>query len=181
MPTLIIMRHSLTVANERGILMGSKFNSPISEKGKELARAKALLLKKEGLIPEKVYVSKLLRTKQTAEIILEELRLDIEIVELEGLNERDFGKYDGKPIQELRDGFNKFGPNPYTVEVVDHFVNRVVTCLQQIKSETKQSNLIVTHSNSLNVMRASLFDPKKLQRYWEKSTPDYCEGFTYIF
>ena len=81
MPTLTVIRHSLTIANERGLLMGSRLNSPLSEKGKELAQIKALSLKKDGFVPAKVYTSRLLRTKQTAEIILEELGLDIEIVD----------------------------------------------------------------------------------------------------
>jgi broad specificity phosphatase PhoE len=159
--------------------MGSRLNSPLSEKGVELARAKALALKTDGYIPEKVYVSQLLRTRQTAETILDTLGLDIEIVELEGLNERDFGDYDGLPLQELLDGFEKHGPNPPTVETVEHFVERVVKTLEQIKHEPGSLILVVTHSNTLNVMKSALFNPKTLYTYWETDTPDYCEGLTY--
>ena len=161
--------------------MGSRLNSPLSEKGKELAQIKALSLKKDGFVPAKVYTSRLLRTKQTAEIILEELGLDIEIVELKDLNERDFGKYDGRPVQELLDSFDNFGPNPPTVETVDHFIKRVVSCLEQIKNETKKSTLIVTHTNPVNVMKSALFEPKNLQTFWQTSNPEYCEGIVYNF
>lgn len=181
MPLITIIRHSLTTANEQGLLMGSRLNSPLSEKGKALARAKAQALKQEGFVLKKVYVSKLLRTKQTAEIILQELGFDIEIQELEGLNERDFGLYDGKLLQELLDGFDVYGPNPPTVESVDHFVARVVACLDRIKNETNNSTLVVTHNNTANVMKAALFNPENLQRFWETTNLEYCEGLTYKF
>jgi len=181
MPSLTVIRHSLTIANEQGLLMGSRLNSPLSKKGVELARAKAISLKADGFIPERVYTSKLLRTQQTANIILEELGLKVEIIELEGLNERDFGIYDGKPIQELLDGFDEHGSNPPTVETVEHFVTRVVACLEQIKGESNTSTLIVTHNNTTNAMKAALFDPKNLLRYWETNDAEYCEGFTYTF
>lgn len=181
MPILTVIRHSLTLANEQGLLMGSRLNSPLSQKGIELARAKAISLKADGFIPERVYTSKLVRTRQTANTILEEQGINIEIIELEGLNERDFGKYDGRPIQELLDGFDKHGPNPPTVETVEHFVARIVACLEQIKQESNKSTLVVTHNNSLNVMKAALFNPKILQTYWETDNPEYCEGFTYTF
>jgi broad specificity phosphatase PhoE len=181
MRILTVIRHSLTTANEQGLLMGSRLNSPLSEKGKELARVKALSLKKQGFIPEKVYTSMLLRTKQTAEIILEELGLDIEIIELKDLNERDFGKYDGRLVQELLDSFDNFGPNPPTVETVDHFIKRVTSCLERIKSETKKSTLMVTHTNNINVMKSALFDPENLRTFWQTSNPEYCEGIVYKF
>ena len=161
--------------------MGSGLNSGLSEQGVKLAQAKAMRLKADGFTPEKVYTSSLLRTKQTAEKILETLGLDLEIIELAGLNERDFGIYDGRPVQELLDGFDKHGPNPPTVETVDHFVTRIVECLEQIKKDTNNATLVVTHNNPVNVMKSALFNPENLQSYWETDNPDYCEGFTYSF
>jgi broad specificity phosphatase PhoE len=181
MSHLSVIRHSLTIANEQGLLMGSVLNSPLSEKGRALARAKGLTLKASGYIPDKVYTSKLLRTKQTAEIILNTLGSDIQPVELEWLIERDFGKYDGRPLQELLDGFDEYGPNPPTIETVEHFVERIRRGLERIKQESNSFTLIVTHSNTINVMKAVLFNPKNVQRYWETDNPEYCEGFDHIF
>jgi broad specificity phosphatase PhoE len=179
MPQLTIMRHSLTVANEQGLLMGSVLNSPLSQKGIDLARAKGLAMKKSGYKPDKVFSSQLIRTKETAEAILETLGIDLEVSELEWLNERDFGKYDGRPLQELLNGFDEHGPNPPTVETVDHFVDRIVRGLEELKKNTSQNILIVTHSNTINVMKAALLNPDKLSRFWETAIPEYCEGFTY--
>jgi broad specificity phosphatase PhoE len=181
MPQLNVIRHSLTIANEQGLLMGSVLNSALSNKGMALAHAKGLSLKKSGYTPKKVYTSKLLRTKQTAEIILEALGVDIEIVELAWLNERDFGEYDGRPLQDLLDGFDTHGPNPPTVETVDHFVERIVAGLQDVQHEAPSHTLVVTHSNTINVMKAALFNPQSLQTYWETDNPEYCEGFDYKF
>jgi broad specificity phosphatase PhoE len=129
--------------------MGSILNSPLLKKGMALARAKGLSLKASGYTPSKVYTSKLLRTRQTAEIILDALGLDIKPVELEWLNERDFGKYDGRPLQELLNGFDKYRPNPPTIETVEHFVERIARGLEHIQQESNSFTLIVTHSNTI--------------------------------
>lgn len=181
MPSLTVIRHSLTTANEQGLLMGSWLNSPLSEKGVELARIKGLALSKAGFTPDKIYTSKLLRTKQTAEIIVGVLNIDIKIIELEALNERDFGIYDGKALQELLDGFDKFGPNPPTVETVSLFVERIVKSLKQIEADTHKHSFVVTHNNPVNVMKAALFNPSNLHKFWETNNPGYCEGFSHEF
>lgn len=181
MPQLNVIRHSLTIANEQGLLMGSILNSPLSEKGMALSRTKGLSLKASGYTPSKVYTSKLIRTKQTAETILDAIGSDISPVEQEWLNERDFGKYDGRPLQELLDGFDKYGPNPPTVETVEHFVERITKGLEHVQKESNGFTLIVTHSNVINVMKAILYNPGNVHKYWESDNPEYCEGFSHNF
>jgi broad specificity phosphatase PhoE len=177
MPSITVIRHSLAIANEQGILMGAKLNSPLSEKGINVARAKGQTLKSKGFMPDKIFTSKLLRAKQTVKIIIQELGASVEIVELETLNERDFGEHDGKPYKFVLDAFDKYGENPPTIERVDHFVKRVVEALEQIKNETTGTTLVVSHSNPVMVMQMALFNPKKLSVFWELGDPAYCEGF----
>jgi broad specificity phosphatase PhoE len=181
MPTYNIIRHSTTIANQNGLLIGSKTNSPLSQDGVAIAQTKAISLKSGGFVPKRVYTSQLSRTLETAQTILEELDLEIEIIQLEGLNERDFGKYDGSLIQEVLDAFDTYGPNPPTFETVDHFVDRISKCFEQIKNESNVNTLIVTHSNAVNVLKAALYEPELLHKYWLQDTPKYCEGFTYSF
>jgi len=181
MPSLTVIRHSLALANEQGILMGAKLDSPLSKKGIEVARAKGAALKAEGFLPDKVYTSKLARAKQTAEIILEELGAEVMIAELAALNERDFGEHDGKPYQSVLTAFDTYGDNPPTIEPVEHFVRRVVSAFEEIKSNTTGTTLVVTHSNPVMVMQRAIFDPESLRKFWELGDPAYCEGFVYNF
>ena len=175
MSKILVIRHSKTKANEEGILMGVSFkmNSDLSKNGIEIAHTKGSALRRASFNPNKVYCSDLNRTKQTAEIILEELGLKLALTKLAGLNERDFGEHDDKPEQAF---YLKGG-----IEAVKHFVERVIRSLNQIKAETTGTTLVVTHSNPLMVMQAALFQPDSLYKFWKLGDPNYCEGFEYSF
>ena len=181
MANLTVLRHSLAIANEQGILMGTKLDSPLSENGIALARAKGAKLKAEAFVPDRVYTSKLKRAKETAEIILDVLGVSIEIIELESLNERDFGEHDGKPYKSVLDAFEKYGENPPTIEPVQPFIDRVSAALDQIKNDTTGTTLVVTHSNPVMVMQTAIYNPDNLLNFWELGDPANCEGFTYDF
>jgi broad specificity phosphatase PhoE len=181
MSRLVILRHSLALANEQGILMGAKLDSPLSEKGKEIARQKGISLRAEGFAPNRVYTSKLSRAVQTADIILQELGSSVPITRLDALNERDFGKHDGKPYKFVIEAFEKYGDNPPTIEHVQPFVNRVISALETIKLDTTDTTLVVTHSNPVMVMQTAIFEPDKLTKFWELGDPAYCQGFVYDF
>lgn len=179
MSHLTVLRHSLATANEQGLLMGPMLDCPLSVEGIALARNKGHALKANGYKPDVVFSSQLSRAKKTAETIIEVLGIKLGITELEWLNERDFGKYDGQPIQELLDAFLRYGPNPPTVETFDHFVGRIVRGLDEVHKDTSKNILIVTHSNTLNAMKAVLLKQVELTRFWETDIPEYCEGFEY--
>jgi broad specificity phosphatase PhoE len=179
MAKLIVLRHSKAVANEQGILMGAKLDSSLSENGVALARQRGKELLEEGFMPDIVYTSALKRAIQTAQIFLEELKSPAEIVQMEELNERDFGKYDGKPYKFVIEAFTKYGDNPPTVEPVKQFTDRVIKGLDTIRRNPQELTLVITHSNPVNVMRASLDNPKLIGKYWENGDPDYCQGFTH--
>jgi broad specificity phosphatase PhoE len=181
MPKLMVIRHSLAEANEQGILMGTKLDSPLSEMGKHVALQKGEALKAEKFFPDKVFTSKLARAKQTAEIILTTLGISVPIIELVSLNERDFGKYDGKPYKYVLEAFKKEGDNPETVEPNKAFVSRVLEGYEQIRRGTTGTTLVVTHSNPEIVMQNAALNPDYLEKYWELGDPAYCEGFTYEF
>lgn len=181
MARLMVIRHSLAKANEQGILMGAKLDSPLSDNGRDVARKKGEALKAEGFVPDKVYTSKLARAKQTAEIILATINVSVPIVELPSLNERDFGMYDGKPYKFVLDAFEKEGDNPETIEPVEAFVGRVLEGYEQIKRKTTGTTLVVTHSNPEMVIQTAALNPDNVQKFWELGDPAYCEGFTVEF
>jgi probable phosphoglycerate mutase len=168
-------------ANEQGILMGSKLDSPLSEKGIELAKAKGDSLAGGKFTPDRVYTSQLLRARQTAETILDILGLTPSLIELSNLNERDFGIHDGQPYKSVLAAFEKYGENPPTIEPVNNFVNRVSQAWEQIKNETTATTMVVTHSNPEMVLQCLAFYPETVERFWELGDPSYCEGFVYEF
>jgi len=183
MPQILFLRHAQAVANEQGILMGSslKVDSPLSDKGIETARRKGGELRKASFVPDKVFCSKLNRSKQTTDIILEELGVKTEIIQLAELNERDFGQYDGKPYNFVLEAFEQHGDNPPTIEPVDAFEKRVIKGFETIKQQTTKTTLVVSHSNPVMVIQTYVYKPENLQNFWEQGDPDYCEGFIYDF
>lgn len=181
MASILVIRHSLALANEQGILMGAKFDSPLSDKGRLVARQKGERLRAEGFKPDKVYTSQLTRAKQTAEIITEQLGVHVTATALGALNERDFGAHDGKPYKSVLDAFEKYGQDPPTIETVTSFVSRVAGAWEQIKRETTGTTLVVTHSNPEMVMQTLTFNPADVMKFWELGDPAYCEGFVYEF
>lgn len=160
--------------------MGAKFESDLSPQGEEIAHAKGVQLKDSGFYPERVYTSQLRRTKQTADIILKVLGIEVEPINLTDLNERDFGDHDGKPYSSVIEAFNMYGENPPSIENVSTFVQRVTTAWDQILAESPGvDTLVITHSNPEMVLECLATKKEQLERFWELGDPAYCEGFEY--
>lgn len=179
MKRIVIVRHSKAIANEQGILMGGKLDSPLSENGIKLARDKGRALKAAGFNPDKVITSALMRAQQTAEIILDELGVDLPIETLAELNERDFGQYDNRPYKYVLEAFDTYEGDPPTVEPVDDFVARVLKGFETVKQKAGKVTLVVTHSNPEMVMQTAVQNPEKVATFWELGDPPYCEGFEF--
>ncbi|MBQ3302299.1 MAG: histidine phosphatase family protein [Eggerthellaceae bacterium] len=90
---LIIMRHGQTPGNGAGAYVGV-LDHPLSEVGREQAKA-------AGIHPEidLVYVTPLSRTHETASICFPNARQ----VEVDGLQEMDFGAFAGRTADEMED------------------------------------------------------------------------------
>ncbi len=89
---LIIARHGNTFnAGDTPTRVGARTDLPLVKKGCEQARALGRYLKKHNLIPDAIYCSSLIRTKQTAELALREMGLREHIYALDIFNEIDYG------------------------------------------------------------------------------------------
>lgn len=75
-------------------------DAPLTNKGIESAKKSAEKLKQEGV--EVLICSDLQRSRQTAEIIAQELGSEVEIVEFEGLREVHVGELTGKTREQVR-------------------------------------------------------------------------------
>lgn len=177
--TLHFIRHGEGKANAKGIMMGSSKTADqgLSAAGKTMARHKAEEYKALGFLPRTVFCSQMPRTQETARIIREVLGLEQPLIVLPELNERSFGKYEGRPYQEAIDAFAREGDSPETMEAVPDFIDRVLRGFEYIKQQAEDTALIVTHSNPLAVLRAFLYYPDDLPHYWEHETDSYVSGF----
>ena len=102
MVKLILVRHALTVDNQKSRLSG-QIDSSISEEGKEQIDKITNYLKDFDI--DKIYTTTSSRTKDTVKK-LSELK-SIEIIEKESLKEISFGDFEGLTFDEIKDKYPK--------------------------------------------------------------------------
>ena len=102
MVKLILVRHALTVDNQKSRLSGH-IDSSISEEGKEQIDKITNYLKDFDI--DKIYTTTSSRTKDTVKK-LSELK-SIEIIEKESLKEISFGDFQGLTFDEIKDKYPK--------------------------------------------------------------------------
>ena len=102
MVKLILVRHALTVDNQKSRLSGH-IDSSISEEGKEQIDKITNYLKDFDI--DKIYTTTSSRTKDTVKN-LSELK-SIEIIEKESLKEISFGDFEGLTFDEIKDKYPK--------------------------------------------------------------------------
>ncbi len=92
MTTLIIARHGNTFdAGDTPTRVGARTDLPLVEKGRAQASAIGKYLKENNLLPDSVYSSALMRTKETAEIAIKETGINNPVYALDIFNEIDYG------------------------------------------------------------------------------------------
>lgn len=100
--TLIIARHGNTfTADQAPTRVGARTDLPLVNKGITQGHAIGRYLKENAMVPDKVYVSTLLRTQQTAQAVLEVLPTDPPVEVLPMLDEIDYGPDENKPEADV--------------------------------------------------------------------------------
>lgn len=97
---IIIIRHGETSWNKKEIFRGRK-DINLSKTGE--IQVKLLAKKLSNLKIKSIYTSPLKRAKQTAEAIASFKRLPVQ--ELGGLIDIDFGKWEGRPLKEIKENY----------------------------------------------------------------------------
>lgn len=154
MVKLILVRHALTVDNQKSRLSGH-IDSSVSEEGKEQIDKITNYLKDFDI--DKIYTTTSSRTKDTVKK-LSELK-SIEIVEKESLKEISFGDFEGLTFKEIENrypeefqdmikkGYEYKYPNGESL--IDSY-NRVCTELDNIISDCdNQTILICSHGGTI--------------------------------
>ena len=116
---LHLIRHGLTQGNLDGLYVGSATDLPLCAEG----RAQLKTLRKDFVYPrvDTVFVSPLLRAKETAEILFPEARHTYEITNLKEMN---FGKF-----ENLLPGWTPPAkPCPRALRTAWPFISAAVRC-----------------------------------------------------
>ncbi len=161
---LYVVRHGQTDWNINHMIL-SKTDIELNETGKKQAEEVAKKIEKEKI--DLIISSPLKRTMQTADII--NRKKNVSIIYDARIQERNFGEFEG-----LKDDNSKFNIHEFwdyekniqyeQAEDVRDFFERIITFLEFIKKEYKNSNvLLVTHGAVSGVMNCYLTkQPKKL-------------------
>lgn len=153
--TFYLLRHGEAEGNAEGLMQGH-YDVPLTEKGR--TQVKELSEKLKDINFDKAYSSDLLRTKQTAEIIVMERQLAVQTSEL--IRERNYGKFEGKSSEEYESKVKKakeqlekitenLGKTYYDligVENDEKLISRVITFFCEIAvANVRKTILVAAH------------------------------------
>ncbi|MDP3800243.1 MAG: class I tRNA ligase family protein [bacterium] len=161
--TLILMRHGEAESNIKGICSAypEKILNPLTEKGRKQAEESAKNMKKE-LGKNKVaviYASDLLRTRETAQILADELNIK-DVVFDERLRELSTGEFNGQPATEYFASFNSFKDKFFRAPVGGESWVDVSKRVREFMVEISQKHagkrvVVVSHMDPLFLMQIS--------------------------
>ncbi len=156
-----ILRHGQTPYQVRKKKMLYPWPEPspilLTKKGEGQVKAAIEKLKKEKI--DLIYASDMPRTRQTAEMVAQEL--EVEVIFDNRLWERDMGIYWGKSKEEYRAAFpvreQKFSKPPLGGESWNDVKKRVTDFLKEIDKKHQGKNiLIVSHGCPLWLLQGGL-------------------------
>ena len=166
MPLVIFMRHGQAESNVGRILAGRHMESHLTEQGRQQVVDSAKQLMKNIAI-EKVYVSPVTRTVETAQIVCQILATDYVIDER--LYETEMGQLVGMNYEEvtakygdiLTRFYSDYDPvlEKFGVETFDSVKHRIKNLLDYLLQKHEYNNvLIVTHLDPIKAALATLLD-----------------------
>ncbi len=150
---LFLMRHGEAHSNINGLssCWPEKGLNPLTKKGKKQALASAQKLKKEKI--DIIYSSDLLRTKETAQIVADCLKIK-KVIYDERLREINTGVFNGQNISDYQNSFKSFkdkfvNPPPQGESWLDVY-NRVKDFVNEISQKhSGKKVLVVSHMDPL--------------------------------
>lgn len=177
---LHFIRHGQTDSNLRGEYFGRRTNSEVSVEGiRELIE-----LREDYEYPpvELIYSSPLQRCLQTADILYPDRRIML----VDELAEMDFGEYEGKTFDELKDrpDFQQWLANsnmqsPPAGENGKEFLQRIQAAVVAILDHMMQNEIfeaaVLTHGGVIATLMTSMGLPQRPMQSWKTSSG---RGFT---
>lgn len=170
-----MIRHSLTEGNLLRRYIGIT-DEPLCREGIELARRRA------GIFPEAeaVCVSPLMRCRQTADILYP----DVPKTVYEGLRETDFGRFENKSYEDLKEDphYQKWLDSAGTIgfpdgESMEEARERVLTAFDIMIGDLSKKNILraaaVIHGGTIMAIMSGRVRPERGFYEWQMKN---CEG-----
>ena len=157
--TIYIVRRGQTEENLQRILQGH-MPGTLTEKGKEQVLKAAELLFREGIKCTRLVSSDLKRAMDSAQIISDKLNLPI--IPMEILRERDWGKFTGMSIAEATDKYRVDGKWVFpegTTETEEGIYERANKALVELQKQfADETIIVVTHGQFARNLIAAHFE-----------------------
>ncbi len=172
---LILIRHGGTKVNVQGRTHKHGDEEGLTEEGVLQMEKTAEALSKYGLVA--IYCSKERRAWQSAKILSE--KLGVPFVEVEGLEERDWGDYAGLSFEEIKEkaGMEKmsfeerYTFHPPNGESWQETEERLLKVLRKMLADNEGKNIaLVTHGGVIRTYMPTLLSVGKEESY--KYDPD---------
>ncbi len=180
----ILVRHGKTEYNERRQYCGA-LDPDLSDLGRQELEGSAIRAYLEEHTPDMVFCSPMRRTLQTAAILLD--GRDVPLVAVPELREIDFGDFEGRSYEEMKDDpaytawldTNCEGPIPGG-DFPESFRDDVEVCFESLmetcRTERVERALIVSHGGVLGTILERFAEPEK--HWYEYHFP--CGGFAVL-
>ncbi len=180
----ILVRHGKTEYNERRQYCGA-LDPDLSDLGRQELEHSAIKTYLEEHTPDMVFCSPMRRTLQTAAILLDDR--DVPLVAVPELREIDFGDFEGRSYEEMKDDpaytawldTNCEGPIPGG-DFPESFRDDVEVCFESLmetcRTERVERALIVSHGGVLGTILERFAEPEK--HWYEYHFP--CGGFAVL-
>ncbi|WP_255198231.1 histidine phosphatase family protein [Halorarius litoreus] len=169
MTTIVVVRHGETAWNREGRMQGWA-PVPLNDTGREQAEAAGAWLADRYAF-DAVHASDLLRTKETAERLVDPLEFDLADTSYEmAWRERDIGVYQGLTYDDVFDRFPEFGLGEAAVDAADRVpdsgeslvdvYDRVTDRFEAILDEAgpDETRLVVTHGGPVYMLLGHVED-----------------------
>jgi len=164
---VFLLRHGETEGNRQGRYIGVT-DQPLSAHGREA-------LRRQGCFDqvEQVYVSPLLRARQTAWLLFPQARLSV----VDDLREMDFGSFEGRTAEQMRDdpGYRAWVDGQCRAacpggEAVEDFCARTCAAFGQIVGAALAAQaprlILVTHGGSIMAIMSRYARPGRPYFEW---------------
>ena len=150
MVEVYLVRHGETDWNKNNLCQGHKDN-PLNDYGRECAHNLGRKMKEQNLHFDVFMCSPLIRTKETLEIIKEELGKESEPTILNpAFIERDFGDLEGETTFFVREVISRNEATNYRgYESDEHLEKRVYLGMLDLQKYQEKKILIICHAHSI--------------------------------
>lgn len=160
---LWLVRHGQPEQHREKIFLGQT-DVDLSEKGIASARITGQTFLQKQLRPKKIYCSDLLRTKHSAEIIIEVLGKPIALIPMPAFREMSLGKWDGCYIEDIKNkyplAYQQRGEHRLTYKIArgENYYDlsyRVIKGLFKL-IDSEEELVIITHAGVIAVIKSFL-------------------------